>query len=85
MFLDPPAFPSVIRIATASLTLIQSDVVFASLDLIRGIIGHDSLDPSLRNPPPKFPIYAASVRQVLENEGPTLLLNLLNGLVHDFP
>ena len=85
VLLESNAFPSAIRIVVASLILIHSEVIFASLDIIRGIISHDALDPSTRNPPPKFPIYALAIRQVLEIEGPALLLNLLNGLVHDFP
>lgn len=85
ILLESPAFPSAIRIAVASLVLIHSEVIFASLDIIRGIISHDALDPSVRNPPPKFPSYALAIRQVLEAEGPALLLNLLHGLVHDFP
>ena len=85
ILLESPAFPSAIRIAVASLTLVHSEIIFASLDIIRGIIGHDALDPSVRNPPPKFPAYAMAIRQVVETEGPALLLNLLNGLVHDFP
>lgn len=85
VFIESPAFPTAFRIAVASLALIHSDIIFASLDLLRGIIGHDSLDPSLKNPPPKFPGYAASIRQVVNAEGTQLTARLLSGLVNDFP
>ncbi|KAL5518958.1 MTR10 [Sanghuangporus vaninii] len=85
VFIESPAFPTAFRIAIISLTLIQSDIIFASLDLLRGIVTHDSLDPSLKNPPPKFPSYAAAVRQVVASEGMEMTAKLLGGLINDFP
>lgn len=90
VFFESSVFPMVVRIAVASLTVVHSDIIFTSLDLMRGILTHDSLDPSVldssvRNPPPKFPIYAASIRQVMTTEGPQFTSNLLTGLVNDFP
>ena len=85
IFLESPALPLAIRITDACLTLLHSEVVYAALDIIRGLISHDSLDSSYKNPPPKFPIYSAAIREVLNTEGSQLVRNLLNGLVNDFP
>ncbi|THH11118.1 hypothetical protein EW145_g861 [Phellinidium pouzarii] len=85
ILLESAMFPMAIRIAIAALTLIHTEVIFASLDLLRVIIAHDSLDPSLKNPPPKFPMYAAIIRQVIGLEGAQLTVNLLSGLVNEFP
>ena len=78
------AFPVAFRTAMAGLTLIQSDIVFVCLDLIRDILTHDSLDPPAV-PPPKFPIYAAAIKSVVDKEGLDLTGLLLTGLVGDFP
>jgi transportin-3 len=69
------------------LTLIQTDLIFASLDLIRLVLTHDSiLPPPADEPvPPKFPIYASRIRQVVEKEGYELVGYLLSGLTGDFP
>lgn len=80
-----PAFPIAFRAAMAALTLVQADIVFAALDFIRSVITHDCLDPSLSSPPPKFPIYAAAITPVIEQEGPALTGYLLAGVVGDFP
>ncbi|KAI5124707.1 hypothetical protein M0805_004313 [Coniferiporia weirii] len=85
IFIESSSFLMTVRIAIASLTLVHTEVVFASLDLLRVIIAHDSLDPSFKNPPPKFPIYAAAIRQVVDSEGAQLTANLLSGLVNNFP
>lgn len=85
ILIESNVFPMAIRIATMSLTLTPTEVIFAALDLMRGIIAHDCLDPAVRNLPPKFPIYAASIRQVFSSEGSQLTVNLVAGLVNDFP
>lgn len=79
------AFPVAFRAALAGLTLIQSDIVFISLDLIRDIVTHESLESPPAVPPPKFPIYAAAIKAVVEKEGLDLTGLLLTGLVGDFP
>lgn len=85
IFFESSVFPLAIRIAIVSLSVIHSDVIYASLDLLRGIVTHDALDLSNRTRPPKFPIYEASIRRVISTEGLQLTANLLNGLVNDFP
>lgn len=68
----------------AALTLIHSDLVFASLDLFRDILTHESLTPS-SSPPPKFPIYSAAIKAVMDKEGFEFVGYMLSGLVGDFP
>jgi transportin-3 len=70
----------------AGLTVVHSDIIFAALDLFQSILLHDSLDSSLPLPhPPKFPIYAASIRVAIEKEGFTLLSLVVAGIVGEFP
>ncbi|KAI0778461.1 ARM repeat-containing protein [Trametes elegans] len=85
VFFPSPAFAIAFRVAMVSLTLVHSDIVFAALDLLRSIFTHDSLAPTSQPPPPKFPIYAAAIRPVVEQEGQELTGYLLSGLVGDFP
>ncbi|TFK56998.1 ARM repeat-containing protein [Heliocybe sulcata] len=84
LFFQSSAFPLAFQVAMAGLTLIHSDIVFASLDLFRMMLTHDCLDPPVV-PPPKFPIYAAAIRAVVEKEGLQLVGYLLSGVVGDFP
>ncbi|OCH94769.1 ARM repeat-containing protein [Obba rivulosa] len=79
------AFPVAFRAAMLALSLVQSDIVFAALDFVRMIVTHDCLSLQSATPPPKFPLYAAAIRPVVEKEGPELVSYLLSGLVGDFP
>jgi len=86
IFFESPSFPTAVRVAIAALSLIHSDVIFAALDLLRAIVTHDCLDSSTTTrPSPKFIVYASAIRSVIQDEGPVLLANLLNGIVNDFP
>lgn len=86
VFFQSPAFPLAFRASMAALTLVHTDIIFASLDLFRVILTHECLAPSPSvPPPPKFPIYASVIRAVVESEGFVLVGYLLNGLVGDFP
>lgn len=84
VFFQSPAFPTAFRAAMAALTLIHTDIVFASLDLFRTILTHDSLTPIVPVPP-KFPIYSAAIHEVFEKEGFEFVGYLLTGLIGDFP
>lgn len=79
------AFLMAFKIATEALTLIHSDLIFCALDLIRAIMTHDALDPADSAPPPKFPIYANTIRQTVSSEGLQLTGQILAGIVGDFP
>ncbi|KAI0673417.1 ARM repeat-containing protein [Trametes maxima] len=85
VFFPSPAFAVAFRVAMAALSLVHSDIVFAALDLLRTIFTHECLGPTAQPPPPKFPIYAAAIRPVVEREGQELTGYLLVGLVGDFP
>ena len=86
-FDSPESFSIGFKAAMTGLTLIQTDLVFASLDLIRLILTHESLfPPSTDKPaPPTFPIYASRIQQVIEKDGYELTGYLLSGLTGDFP
>lgn len=85
IFFQSLAFPLAFRVAMAALTVVHTDIIFAALDLFRIILTHDCLVPSTTPPPPKFPLYAASIRAVVEKEGYELVGYLLAGLIGDFP
>jgi transportin-3 len=85
VYFQSPAFPLAFRAAMAALTVVHSDIIFASLDLIRITLTHDSLGSNIPAPPPKFPIYASAIRGVFDKEGFELVGYLLSGLVGDFP
>ncbi|KAI9512824.1 ARM repeat-containing protein [Russula earlei] len=86
IFFESSAFPAAFHIALAALTLIHTDTVFASLDLIRMILTHDCLTPNpLKHPPPKFPLYANTINQAVGKDGFEFTSLLLTGLVGDFP
>ncbi|CAL1695258.1 unnamed protein product [Somion occarium] len=78
------AFPITFRTAMASLTLVQSDAVFAALEVIRSIVAHDCLSPA-PNQPPEFPAFAAAIRAVVDQEGLALTGYILSGFTGDFP
>jgi transportin-3 len=86
VFFQSSAFPLAFRATMAALTLVHSDIIFASLDLLSMILTHECLlPPENIVPPPKFPIYAAAIRAVMEKEGYELTGYLLAGLVGQFP
>lgn len=84
VFFPSPAFPIAFRAAMAGLTLVQADIIFAALDVLRAIIEHDCLHPA-PVPPPRYPVYAAAIKPVVEKEGLELVGYLLSGLTGDFP
>ncbi|KAF8168205.1 armadillo-type protein [Crassisporium funariophilum] len=84
IFFASSAFPLAFRASMTGLTVVHSDIVFAALDLFRTILTHDCLE-SNPAPPPKFPVYAAAIRDSMNKEGLSFLACILNGLVGDFP
>jgi transportin-3 len=86
IFFLSSAFPISFRASMAALTLVHTDIIFASLDLFRVVLTHDCLSSISSTPsPPKFPIFASAIRTVFEKEGFDFVGYLLNGLVGDFP
>ena len=84
VFFPSPAFPISFRAAMAGLSLVQSDIVFAALDVLRNTVSHDCLEPA-PVPPSKFPVYASAIKEVVNKEGLELTGLLLSGLTGDFP
>ncbi|EIN14130.1 ARM repeat-containing protein [Punctularia strigosozonata HHB-11173 SS5] len=86
VFFDSSAFPLAFRATTAALTLVHSDIIFASLDLLSAILTHECLLPPENTiPPPQFPVYAAAIRDVMQKEGFEFTGYILAGLVGQFP
>lgn len=83
IFYQSSAFPIAFRSCMAALTLVQADIIFAGLDLFRSILTHACLDDD-SSPPPKYLLYAAAIRSVLEKSGFELTGCLLTGLIGDF-
>jgi transportin-3 len=84
IFFESPAFILVFQPLMAALTLVQTDVVWAALELLSQIFNHNCLEPS-PNPPPKFPIFAAAISEGIEKNGFELIGYILAGLVGEFP
>ncbi|KAJ7125671.1 armadillo-type protein [Mycena crocata] len=86
IFFQSSAFPLAFRTSMAALTLVHTEIIFASLDLFLLILTHDCLNPNPSvPPPPKFPLYASAIQAVVEKDGFQFLSYVLNGLVGDFP
>ena len=67
----------------AALTLIQSDLIFAALDLFRNVVTNDCFSTS--PPDAKDVPFISAIKTVLEKEGFEFVGYLLGGLVGDFP
>ncbi len=82
-----PSFPHVFRATLAALTLLKTETIATALDLVLGIVGHDSLTVSRMQgdaTPSDTSAYAAAIRQVVAQHGFQLTSSLLNGLVTQF-
>lgn len=79
------ALPLAFRASMGGLTVIQHDIIFASLDFIHDVLTHDCLRPQPPVPRPKFQLYAEAIKKVMNDEGLSLLVCLLSGLVGEFP
>lgn len=63
--------------------MIQTDVVFAGLDVVRSVVEHESLGGMVN--PPKFLTVATNIREIVIKEGYELVGRILHGLAGDFP
>ncbi|PPQ92687.1 hypothetical protein CVT25_013994 [Psilocybe cyanescens] len=79
------SFALAFRCAMAGLTVVHSDIIFATLDLFRSILTHDCMEPPLPSIPAKYPMYAAVIRDTMSKEGSKFLEYVLKGFVGDFP
>jgi len=81
-----PSFPTSFGVVLSSLNLLQPEIVFASLDLVRNIIGHDALLPVPgMQQPATYTVYAEAIRKTVEQQGFQLVGLLLSGLITHFP
>lgn len=83
VFFHSPAFPIAFHAAMAGLNLVQADIVFAALDVIRDVVSHECLDPVSSTP--KSVAYASSIKDVVQKDGLELTGLLLTGLTGEFP
>ena len=88
LFLSP-SFPNTFRVVLSGLMLYQPDIIYPSLEFILNMLRHDCLTilnaapgPS---PPPNFPLYAAAIRGIIEEQGFSLVGFLLAGMLSHFP
>jgi transportin-3 len=79
------SFPLAFSCVMSGLTVVHSDIVFASLDFFRSILSHDCMDPPTASTPPNFPLYAATIRSAMEKEGLQFIACTLNGFTGTFP
>jgi len=85
IFFQNPAFENTFTVSMAALDLVHTDIVFAALDLFRSILTHDCLEANPSTAPPKFAMYAATIRPVVSKVGEAFVGYLLNGLLGHFP
>lgn len=83
IFFTSSAFSSAFRIVMLSLPVIQSEVVFRCLELLRVILTHDCLRPDVPTPP-NFPVYANAIHTVIGSLGYELVGYLVGGIVGEF-
>jgi transportin-3 len=79
------SFDLAFRCAMTGLTVVHTDIIFASLDFFRGIFMHDCMEPQTSATPPNFVVYASAIRSAMNKEGLQLVAYLVNGLVGEFP
>jgi transportin-3 len=84
IFFESPAFEATFNPLLAALTLVQTDVIWASLEVIRTILSHPCLERHT-NPPPKFVLFATAIELAVRKHGLNLVAGLLGGLVGQFP
>jgi len=88
LFLSP-SFPNTFRAVLSALTLYQHDIIYPSLEFVLNMLRHDCLTtvnaPPVASPPPNFPLYAAVIQGVIDEQGFSLVGFLLAGMLSHFP
>lgn len=86
LFLSP-VFPAALQSTLSTLTLMSPQIVLTALDVIRSVIGHESLqhDPATDRDSspfvPQYPLYAAAIRAAMDTVSFQLVGILLDVLV----
>lgn len=83
IFFNHNIFPAVFGTSLAGLTVVHSDIVFATLDLFRAIVMHDCLHPDAQGE--EYTQWATVIRGVVREQGYSLTGYLLGGMIGDFP
>lgn len=83
IFFQSNAFLSAFRSSLTALSLLQTDIIIAALNLCQLIVMHDCLRPS-EPTPPKYPIYALAINAAVEACGFDLVGHLLGGIAGDY-
>ncbi|KAG8906064.1 Nuclear import receptor [Tulasnella sp. 417] len=79
-----PSFPSSFPSVLTALTRVHPDIISSALDLLRMILGHESMTPSAAQPA-KYVQYATAIRQTVSVNGFQFVGLLLSGMVTTFP
>lgn len=79
------SFPLAFSCVMTGLTVVHSDIIFASLDFFRSILSHDCMDPPTTSTPPNFLVYATTIRSAIEKEGLQFVACTLSGFTGNFP
>lgn len=84
-FFQSSAFPLALRVATAALTVTQTEQpATIALDIFVAVVGHDCLLPNSDNDLAAiYAPWATSIRTVIDSEGFNIAGYLLSGLVGD--
>ncbi|KXN83654.1 hypothetical protein AN958_01220 [Leucoagaricus sp. SymC.cos] len=83
IFFSHNIFPSVFGASLAGLTVVHSDIIFATLELFRSIVMHDCLQPGAQGE--DYAQWATVIRGVVREQGYALTGYLLSGMIGDFP
>jgi transportin-3 len=73
-----------LRIVTAALIVIQTEVAWTALEHVRNLLQHQCLEQR-PTPPPSFPMFAAIIDQGVSAEGKRIVQNLVAGLAEEPP
>ncbi|KAK4704603.1 transportin-3, partial [Phenoliferia sp. Uapishka_3] len=80
LLLLSPSFPLCFQTLLSTTTLLSPQIVLSSLDALRAIIGHESLE----SPTPFPAAFGSSIRTVVEGASPSLARVLMTGVVDGF-
>jgi transportin-3 len=83
IFFNHNIFPAVFGASLAGLTVVHSDIIFATLDLFRAIMMNDCLRPEAQGE--EYTQWATVIRGVVREQGYALTGYLLSGMIGDFP
>jgi transportin-3 len=84
IYFEATSSSQALRIVTAALIVIQTEVAWTALEHVRNLLQHPCLEQR-PNPPPSFPMFAAVINQGVNTEGKQIVQNLVAGLAEEPP